>query len=171
MRAHPYFFIWLTVAAGMGGLLSLAEYHRNPLNDPDPARQRSGVVLPAGNERSPSFGRQSATGRDAVILFARSLKGRHLFPDLADQADLAGQADLIVVTRDGSRPIIEAGIDQFLEDHDGSLSRAFRLPSPIDGRHPVGYVLIDARGFIRFRTLDPRFDRRAWEIKLLLGEM
>lgn len=170
-RANPYLSIWLAVAGTMGGLLGLADYHRNPLNDPDLSRQRTGVLLPAGNEPSPSIGPQSGSGRESIVIFARSLKGRHLFRDLADQSDLSRDADLVVVTGDGSRPMIEAGIDRFLPDQDGSLARAFRLRSPIDGGYPVGYVLIDGQDFIRFRTLDPGFDRRAWEIKLLLGEM
>lgn len=171
MRVHSYVLIWLAVAGAMGGLLGLAEYHRNPLNDPDPSRQRTGVLLPAGNERSPSMGPQPNPGREAAIIFARSLKGRHLFPDLADQSDLSRKADLVVVTQDGSRPVIETGVDRFLMDPDGSLAQMLGLRGPIDGGYPVGYVLIDAHGFIRFRTLDPGFDRRAWEMKLLLNEM
>jgi hypothetical protein len=94
-----------------------------------------------------------------------------LFSDLADQSDLANAADLIVVTSDGSRPAIEGGIQRFVTDTDGSLAKAYGLRSPIDGGPPVGYVLVDSHGHIRFRTLDHGFRERAWEIKLLLGEM
>lgn len=164
-------FVWLSTALVMGALLGLAEGRRNPLNDPDQAWQRTGVLLPARSEPAPVIGSSHSLGRRRVIVFARSLKGRHLFPDLADQSDLTGDADLVVVTLDGSRPMIEWGIDDFLTDRDGSLANAFRFRSPIDGEYPVGYTLIDGEGFIRYRTLDPGFDRRAWEIKLLLSEM
>lgn len=103
-----------------------------------------------------------------IIFFARNLTDRYLFPDLADQSDLAGAADLIVVTPDGSRPVIENGVRRFATDIDGSLARSVGLHRPIDGGPPVGYVLIDSQGYIRFRTLDPGFGQRAWEIKLLL---
>ncbi len=169
MTSHPYLFIWLAVAGGMGGLLGLAEHARHPLNDPDLSQQRTGILMPAGEERAPSIQPGWGTRRGTIILFARTLKGRHLFRDLADQSDLTSAADLIVVTHDESRPVIETGIHTFLTDHDESIARAFGLRRPIDGGYPVGYVIVDAQGFIRFRTLDAGFDRRAWEMKLLLS--
>lgn len=54
---------------------------------------------------------------------------------------------------------------------DESIARAFNLRKPVDGGYPVGYVVIDSSGFIRFRTLDPGYDKRVWEIVLLLGEI
>ena len=77
----------------------------------------------------------------------------------------------MVVTPDGSRPVIETGIDHMLADRDEAIARAFKLRKPVDGGYPVGYVLVDSLGFIRFRTLDPRYERRAWEVKLLLSKM
>jgi hypothetical protein len=110
-------------------------------------------------------------GRPVVIIFDRTLAGRHLFHDLADQSDLARNAELVVVTSDGSRPVIETGIDHMLADQDETIARAFDLRKPVDGGYPVGYVLIDSSGSVRFRTLDPGYDKRAWEIRLLLNEM
>lgn len=161
--------IWLTVAMFMGALLGFAEYRCNPLNDPDQAWQRTGVLLPAQTYPSPTVGIEPRPGHRAIFFFARSLADRHLFHDLADQSDLASAADLIVVTSDGSRPVIESGIRHFAMDADGSLAKAFGLHRPIDGGPPLGYVLVDSHGYIRFRTLDPGFGQRAWEIKLLPG--
>lgn len=59
----------------------------------------AGMLALAGHERN----------RPSVVLFDRSLTGRHLFHDLADQAEIAAHADVIIVTRDGSRPVIETG--------------------------------------------------------------
>lgn len=164
-----YVGIWLTVAICLGVLLGFAEYRRNPLNDPDQAWQRTGVLLPAHTYPAPTAGVEPRPGHRVIIFFARSLTDRYLFHDLADQADLGSAADLIVVTPDGSRPVIENGIWRFAMDTDGALARAVGLRRPIDGGPPVGYVLIDSHGYIRFRTLDPGFGQRAWEIKLLLG--
>lgn len=166
-----YIAIWVAVALLFAALLGLAEYRRNPLNDPDQAYQRTGVLLPPGREPAPEMPSLRIKGRPAVIMFHRRLAGRPLFHDLADQSDLSKDAALIVVTPDGSRPIIETGIAHFLADQDEALVHALGLRRPIDESYPVGYALVDASGFIRFRTLDPAYDQRAWEIRLLLGEM
>lgn len=168
---HPYVLAWITVALLLGGLLAFADYRRNPLNDPDQARQRTGVLLPTAQEPAPRIPALNIAGRPVVIIFDRTLAGRHLFHDLADQSDLTRNAELLVVTSDGSRPVVETGIDHMLADQDESIARAFDLRKPVDGGYPVGYVLVDSSGFIRFRTLDPGYDKRAWEIVLLLGEM
>jgi hypothetical protein len=166
---HPYVWIWIAVAGIFAGLLGLAEYQRNPLNDPDAARQRTGVVLPPGQEPAPTISSLEIQGRPAVVIFDRSLAGRYLFHDLAHQSDITKNAALIVVTSDGSRPTIETGIDRILSDEDGAIAEAFSLRRPIDGGYPVGYALLDASGFIRFRTLDPGYAGHAWEIRLLLS--
>lgn len=168
---HRYVALWIVTALLLAGLLALAEYRRNPLNDPDQAQQRTGVLLPTGREPAPKVLALDFTGRPAVILFDRTLTGRHLFHDLADQADLTRSAELVVVTSDGSRPVIETGIDRILADEEEAIARAFGLSKPVDGGYPIGYVLVDSSGFIRFRTLDPGYERRAWEIRLLLSEM
>lgn len=168
---HRYVGLWVVITLLFAGLLGFAEDRRNPLNDPDQAQQRTGVLLPTGQDPAPKVPALDIPGRPAVILFDRTLAGRHLFHDLADQSDLTRNAELVVVTPDGSRPIIETGIDHFLADQDEAVAQAFELRKPIDGGYPVGYVLVDSSGFIRFRTLDPGYDRRVWEIRLLLSEM
>jgi hypothetical protein len=170
-RLQSYGVIFISVALLLGGLLAFAEYRRNSLNDSGQAHQRTGVLFPPYMYRSPMVDGEPRPGHRAVFFFARSLANDHLFSDLADQADLASATDLIVVTPDGSRPLIEQGIKGFVGDSDHSIARAFGLRPPIDGGPPVGYVLVDAEGYIRFRTLDPGFSRRTWEIKLLLGDM
>ena len=153
----------------MGVALAVVEHQRNPLNDPDQAWERTGLLLPAKTYQAPSLG--VAPGRPVVVFFARSLSDRYLFHDLADQSDLASMAALVVVTPDGSRPLIETGIKDIATDADSSLATAAGLHRPIDGGYPVGYALIDSDGYLRFRTLDPGFEQRAWEIKLLLKHL
>jgi hypothetical protein len=153
----------------MGAALAVAEHRRNTLNDPDEAWQRTGLLLPAQVYRIPTF--ETRPGRPVVVFFARSLLDQYLFHDLADQSDLASLADLVVVTADGSRPTIQTGITHFAVDDDGSSAAGAGLHRPIDGGYPVGYVLIDSDGYVRFRTLDPGFGHRAWEIKLLLKHL
>ncbi|HSF67686.1 MAG TPA: hypothetical protein VLA67_09695 [Nitrospiraceae bacterium] len=164
-----YVAIWLAVALSMGVALAVAEHRRNALNDPDQAWERTGLLLPAKTYQAPSLG--VAPGRPVVVFFARSLSDGYLFHDLADQSDLASMSALVVVTPDGSRPVIQTGIQRFVSDGDGSLAAAAGLHRPIDGGYPVGYALIDSDGYLRFRTLDPGFGQRAWEIKLLLKHL
>lgn len=168
-RAGRYFLVWLGVGAVLAGLLGFAEYRRNPLHDPDQAHQRTGSLLPARRYASPRIADVPRPGRRAITFFARSLEGQQLFHDLADQADLAAAADLIVVTADGSKPVVEGGIRHFATDRSGRLADAFGLNRPIDGGFPIGYVLVDSEGFIRYRTLDHGFMHRASDIKTMLG--
>jgi hypothetical protein len=168
---HCYVGLWIVTALLFAGLLAFVKYRRNPMNDPDQAQQRTGVLLSPGQGRAPSVPGLTITGQSTVIIFDRTLTGRHLFHDLADQADLTRNADLLVVTRDGSRPVIEAGIDRILTDQDEAIACAFDLHKPTDGGYPIGSVLMDSSGFIRFHTFDPGYERRAWEIRPLLGEM
>lgn len=164
-----YVAIWLTVAIVVGSLLGFAEFQRNALSDPDQAWERTGMLLPPLTYEAPTSQLELRRGHRAILVFARTLHNRYVFHDLVDQSDLTRLADLIVVTPDGSRPLIEHGIRRFVTDHDGSLARHVGLRRPIDGGPPVGYVLVDSQAFVRFRTLDPGFGQRAWEIKLLLS--
>ncbi len=164
-----YIVTWCVIAVGFGTLLAISEYYRNPLNDPDPAQQRTGMLLAPRAERAPTITDVHELGRRRVILFARSLKDQYLFHDLADQADLAEAAEVIVVTVDGSQPIITNGISAFRADADGELARAFGMAEPIDRGAPIGYVILDSEGYIRYRTLDPLFMHHGRELRMMVG--
>lgn len=153
--ARRYIALWLGVAISMGALLGFAEYRRNPLNDSDQAWQRTGVLLPPRTYRAPAVGAVPRPGHRAILVFARGLSGQPLFHDLADQSDLAREADVIVVTSDGSRPLIESGIRHFAADADGSLARAFGLHRPIDDGPPVGKRGLNSRWGARERSPVP----------------
>jgi hypothetical protein len=161
--------VWLVVAVGIGILLGVSEYARNPLHDPDQAQQRTGMLLPAQTYLAPSITDAPRRGQRTVVLFTRSLQDQHLFHDLADQADLVEEADLIVVTADGSKPLITNGIKAFVADPDGAWAHAFGLNRPVDGGAPIGYVIVDSHGYIRYRTLDPGFMHHTHELRLMLG--
>jgi len=148
--------VWLVVAGLFGGLLALAERSRSALDDPDPAWQRPGFLLPSGAVAAPNaipgFPRP---GYRMLIYFVRSVDDQLLFHDLALQSDLAAEADVVLVTSDGRRPRITDGLRAVVSDRDGQLARAYELNTPSDRGYPVGYALVDSAGFLRYKTLDP----------------
>jgi hypothetical protein len=158
-----------TVALCMGAGLGGAEYRRHPWHDPDQAWPRTGVWLPAQTYPSPTVGGEPRPGQRAIFGVARRLTDRQRFHEWADQAALVSAADLIVVTRNGPRPLIESGIRPCAMDADGSLATAWGLHRPLDGGPPLGYGWVASHGDIRCRPLAPGCGQRAWEIKLLLG--
>lgn len=168
---QPLFAVWLAVALLFGGLLALAEHFRNRLDDPDPAKQRPGYLLPAGSVKAPNvlvgFPRP---GRRLIVFFVRSVDDQLLFHDLALQSDLAAAADIVLVTPDGRSPRITNGLSAVLPDREGQIARAYGLDQPIDGGYPVGYALVDGSGFLRYSTLDPHCVGRGhnYEVKALL---
>jgi hypothetical protein len=163
--------VWLAVAVFFGGLLALAEYFRNRLDDPDPAQQRPGYLLPAGSVKAPNvivgFPRP---GRRLIVFFVRSVDDQLLFHDLALQSDLAAAADVVLVTPDGRPPRITDGLSAVIPDNEGQIAHAYGLSHPLDGGYPVGYALVDGGGFLRYQTLDPHCVGMGhnYEVKALL---
>ena len=168
------FAVWLAVAILFGGLLALAEHFRNRLDDPDPAQQRPGFLLPAGAAKAPNvIADFPRSGHRLVVFFIRSVEGQLLFHDLALQSDLAADADVVLVTSDGRPPRITQGLSAVILDGDGRIARAYGLSQPLDGGYPVGYALVDSDGFLRYRTLDPHCVGMGhnYEVKALLGAL
>lgn len=147
--------IWLSIAVLFGVLLGFAEYSRSHFDDPDPALQRQGSLIPATfkvPEITPGFPR---TGRPLLVIFVRSVEGQLLFHDLAVQSDLSLIADIILVSSDGREPNVTVGLSAVVADKDGTIAKTYQLNTPIDGGYPVGFAVIDRQGFLRYATLDP----------------
>ncbi|MGH9223901.1 MAG: hypothetical protein ACRD2W_09010 [Acidimicrobiales bacterium] len=158
---------WLVAALGLGGLLLLAERARSPLDDPDPARQRPGLLdlgaLPAPapqvTEQVPSL------GRPAVIFFERPERLGRLCTALARHRLARDAAAAIVVSGPGGRcadPVV-------VVDPTRALQRRYGLPSPPDGGPAVGYAVVDAGGRIRYRTLDPTVAHNLAEVDTIVA--
>jgi hypothetical protein len=163
--------VWVGVAAFFGALLLWAEHSRNRLDDPDPALQRPGYLLPAGSIRQPgAIPHFPRPGHRTALIFARAVDGQMLFPDLALQSDLSVMGDLLLVSADGRAPTITEGLQAIVADRDGRIAQAFGMDTPIDGGYPVGYALTDRAGFVRHRTLDPHCLEmgHGYEIRALL---
>jgi alkyl hydroperoxide reductase subunit AhpC len=53
-------------------------------------------------------------------------------------------------------------------DPDGRLAREYELRTPRGGDTPVGYAVVDSKGQIRYRTLDPNAAGRLDEVSTIL---
>lgn len=154
MRTGPSVLLWLACAVVFGTLLAWAEHSRNPKDNPDPARQR-GVYLHSPRVAPaviPGFPRP---GKRLAVIFVRSARDGMLFHDLALQSDITSLGDLVIVTADGSVPDVRQGLEAVVADRTSAIVRAYGLDRPRDGGYPVGYALVDRKGFLRYSTLDP----------------
>lgn len=146
--------VWLAAAVGFGLLLVLARSASDPLDDPDPARQRPGILdLGALPTPAPQVtANVPAPGRRAVVFFERPERLERLCRAL--QGDpLAQDVDVVVVVSgEGGRCPSDTTV---LIDPRAALARRFGLEVPQGGGTPVGYAVVDSHQRIRYRTLDP----------------
>lgn len=159
--------MWLAAAVGFGVLLVLSRGARGPLDDPDPALQRPGVLdiggLPApAPPVAPGLPRE---GRRAVVFFERPGRAGALCAALRSKG-LGPQVDVAVVV---SGPVTGCPPQaRVVADPATALATRFGLDAPAGGGPPVGYAVVDSRRRIRYRTLDPGVARRLDEVATIL---
>ncbi len=155
------------VAVGFGALLVVARSAEGPLDDPDPAYQRPGLVdlgaLP--KPAPPVTGDVPAPGREAVVFFVRP-DGLQPLCDAVAAVDFGGEPDLVVVVAGPAGSC--AGDLPVVANPAGRLAEGYGLREPADGGSPVGYAVVDAAGQIRYRTLDPEVDDLLSEVDTIL---
>jgi len=156
--------LWLVVAAWLGALLAIAQTIRDPLDDPDPAYQRPGVLDIGGLPiDAPSLTDDLPTlGRLAVVFFVRPPDVDELCSGLR-RGVFDDDVDLVVVTTTARAecPAVVVA-DQGVID-------SYGMRPPRDRGMPEGYAVVDAEGRIRYRTLDPGMARRLDEIATILA--
>lgn len=142
------FAVWLGSALVLGALLATSAAGSGPLDDPDPAKQRSGMLDVVG-PRSPApevAPGVPAAGRPTVVFFVRPAQVEALSSTLAaaDAKGLAIAADLaLVVSAPGPRAA-DAPNDApaIVTDGDGRLADGYGMRRPRDGGPPVGYAVV-----------------------------
>lgn len=144
--------LWLATAGLLGALLVFAQITRSSLDDPDPARQRPGLVdsspLP---QPAPTIDAEwPRPGRRLVALFVRPADVEPLCRTLRRE-NLAPRADVVIVVA-GTET---CDIATIVVDPPSRLAREYGLPAPREGEDRVGYAIADGDGNIRYRTLDP----------------
>ena len=154
---------WLVAAAALVAITAWTRATASALDDPDPARQRSGVVADAASAPlAPAALRQRLPG-GGVVFFERGSRSGPLCEAL--QGSTFGWRAVLVTT--GEPPPACASVavaDVAARD----AARAVRLPLPRDRGAPVGYVILDDAGRVRYATLDPGAAARLGEVRTML---
>ena len=169
--ARPLVVIWLVAAIGLGLLLTVARAMREPLDDPDPARQRPGF-LDAGDlpvPAPPAAPGIPVPGRPTVVFFARPAGLPKLCRALTS-GPLPPEAATAVVVSGPAAPGCEAA-DTLVSDPDGALAAAYGMRNPRSGGPPVGYAVVDSTGAIRYRTLDPAVADELSEVRTMVDAL
>ena len=122
-----------------------------PLDDPDPADQRNGLLLDGPVLPPGSFGVEFG-GRPVVVLFEREAPTGEAFEQWRE-----------VVTGDGVELVVRVGAAG------DKLARLVGMPAPVDGMRPVGYAVVDPSRTVRYATLDPVYEKNAFEVDVITG--
>lgn len=139
-----------------------------PLDQPDPAYQRDGLLLDGGlvpkQVADVEFG-----GGPVVLLFDRDL------PDpVALEQWLAEVPEPAVVRLVVPAPAPRLFADprlEFVVDPAGRLAEAVGLPVPVDGGPGIGYAVVDSDRQVQYSTLDPVYVENAFEIATIVGSV
>ncbi|MGI9120003.1 MAG: hypothetical protein ACR2G7_07780 [Acidimicrobiales bacterium] len=162
--------IWVLLAVTLGGLLAIAQAAEGPLDDPDPAYQRPGILdLGALPVRAPRVTAEvPAPGRAAVVFFVRPAQLAALCRAL-DRAPLHGDPGLVVVVAGPTAPCPSVG--EVVADAGYRLASGYGMRQPRGGGPPVGYAVVDDAGQIRYLTLDPGVDDMLDEVDTILSAL
>lgn len=134
-----------------------------PLDDPDPAYQRDGLVL-SGPVVPEQVAGVDFGGRPVVLLFLRSLPAAQ---ELAQwTAEVPEQAEVRVVL---PAPTEVDVASRTVVDPLSRLAGVVEMPVPVDGGRPVGYAVVDSERVVRYATLDPEYLANAFELQTMVG--
>ena len=152
--------VGVTTAVVFGAALTASMSDPDPLDDPDPAMQRAGILDVVG-PRSPAVALDAtvpARGRVAVVFFLRPTQADPLVSalDSPPGQELRELVDIGIVVSAGASEVTPSDpATTVAADPDGRLAAAYRMRRPRDGGPPVGYAVVDVDGTIRYRTEDP----------------
>ena len=139
-----------------------------PLDQPDPAYQRDGLLL-GGPVVPPEVAGVEFGERPVVLLFEREL------PDPSALAqwlgDLPDRAAVRLVLPEPAPRLLEHPQLETVVDPNGRLADAVALPAPVDDGRGVGYAVIDSERRVRYSTLDPAYLSNAFEVATILGSV
>ena len=155
--AEPPLRTWVpaAVASAVGLALALVVVlvvrPPGPLDDPDPADQRDGLLL-RGPVLPAVVDDVELGGRPVVVLFERD-----------EPAGPAFEEWKATVSDDGVALVVRVG------SAGDELARLVGMPTPVDGMRPVGYAVVDASRTVRYATLDPAYVKNGFEVDVITG--
>ena len=155
---------WFVALAGVLTFVVVALVRPpGPLDDPDPAYQRDGLLL-SGPVVPTQVAGVDFGGEPVVLLFLRRL------PEAGELAEWTAavpeQSDVRVVlpAPTGDDFAVPTVVDPL-----NRLAGVVDMPVPVDGGRPVGYAVVDSDRVVRYATLDPEYLANAFEIRTIVG--
>jgi len=133
-----------------------------PLDQPDPAYQRDGLLLD-GPSVAPQVAGVDFGARPVVLLFDRQLPDPAALEQWVAQVPEGADVRLVVPGSVEPAEATALGIPVVV-DPEGRLADAVDLPSPVDDGPGVGYAVVDSNRQLRYSTLDPVYLENAFEI-------
>ena len=155
--------VWIVSAMVLGGLLLWSAHASGPLDDPDLAAQRAGMLDVVGGR---TIAPMISAGMAGVVFFVRPAQLAALQAAIADRGGtkLAASANLSVVVlapMNGARLASDAPV---FGDPAGLIATGYGMRRPRDGGPPVGYAVVGPDRTVRFRTEDPGVSGRLAEV-------
>lgn len=133
-----------------------------PLDQPDPADQRDGLLLDGPVLPAQVAGVQLG-GRPTVVLFDRRPPDPQALRDWLSGLPQAARVRLVLPEPTAADLPVEV-----VADPAGRLADRLELPRPVDGGDPVGYAVVDAGRQLRYATLDPEYLVNAFEVRTIV---
>ena len=150
------------LAAVLAGVVVLLVRPPGPLDQPDPAYQRDGLLLSGPVVPEQVLGLEFGQ-RARVLLFVREP------PPPEELAEwVTAVPDGVDVTVVLPQPTIAELPVPALVDPLNRLAEVVEMPTPVDGGRPVGYAVVDADRVVRYATLDPSYLSNAFEVTTIV---
>jgi hypothetical protein len=153
---------WGALAALLTFVVAALVRPPGPLDDPDVAYQRDGLLLDGPVVDEEVVGVQFGD-RPVVVLFERQP------PDPQDLRqwlrNVPESADVRLVVPQPITGDYPLGV---VADPLNRLAEAVDMPEPVDGGRPVGYAVVDAGRVVRYATLDPEYLMNGFEITTIV---
>lgn len=160
---------FLALAVVLSVVVVLLVRPPGPLDQPDPANQRNGLLL-AGPSVAPQVAGVDFGDRPVVLLFDRDLPAGTDLQRWVEQVPAGADVRLVVPGPLDPEAAAVLGT-QVVVDPPGRLAAAVDLPTPVDGGPGIGYAVVDSNRQVRYSTLDPVYLENAFEIATIVGSV
>ncbi len=156
--------VWfLALATALSAVVVVLVRPPGPLDQPDPAYQRDGLLL-SGPQVARQVGGVPFGGRPVVVLFDRVPRTSAALATWV--AEVPEQAEVFLA---GPAPAdLPPRITAVSGGHE-VLAAAVRLPAAVDGGPGIGYAVVDADRVVRYSTLDPHYLDNGFELATIVG--